>query len=90
MTATSHISTVHSGRSQPPAGAVWTGLGVAQAKGRACVLCTATLRGPVAVMVGRSGTGSPVCACPGVCATRAGALATFGASTPALGGRQRR
>ena len=94
MVTTPHAATVHSGRSQPQsqppatAGAVWTGLGAAQAKGRACVICTENLptdrqgrRCPAAVMVGRGPTGSPVFACPGVCATRADTLATFGANT---------
>ena len=95
MVGTTHIGTVHSGqsspRSQPPtaAGAVWTGLTTAQATGRACVICTSNLptdrqgrRWPsAAVMVGRGPTGSPVFACPGVCATRADTLATFGANT---------
>ncbi len=103
MVATTHISTVHSGLSQPSlqpataAEAVWTGLGTAQAKGRACVICTGNLstdrqgrRCPAAVMVGRGPAGSPVFACPGVCATRAGSLATVRASTGVVGGGGRR
>ncbi len=104
MVATTHIPTVHSGQShspsQPPTapGAVWTGLGTAQAKGRACVICTGILptdrqsrRWPAAVMVGRGAAGSPVFACPGVCATRAASLATVPASIrPVTGGGERR
>ncbi len=103
MAATTHIPTVHSGRSQAtsqPAtavGAVWTGLGTAQAKGRACVICTDNLptdrqgrRASAAVMVGRGPGGTPVFACPGVCATRAASLATVHASTRlATGGELR-
>ena len=101
MVTTPHAATVHSGRLQPqsqppaaPGAVVWTGLGTTQANGRACVICTSNLptdrqgrRCPAAVMVGRGPTGSPVFACPGVCATRADTLATFGASTrlPATG-----
>lgn len=100
MVATTHISTVHSGRSQArsqPATAVWTGLGTAQDKGRACVICTDNIptdrqgrRASAAVMVGRGPGGSPVFACPGVCATRAGALATVHTSTGVVGGGGRR
>ena len=103
MVATTHAVTVHSGRSQSrsqpatAAGAVWTGLGTAQAKGRACVICTERLptdrqgrRASAAVMVGRCAAGSPVFACPGVCATRAGSLATVPASTRVVGGGERR
>ena len=101
MVTTPHAVTVYSGRSQPqsqppaaPGAVVWTGLGTAQAKGRACVICTDSLptdrqgrRWSAAVMVGRGPTGSPVFACPGVCATRADTLATFGANTrrPTIG-----
>ena len=103
MVGTTHIETVHSGqsspRSQPPtaAGAVWTGLTTAQATGRACVICTGNLptdrqgrRPASAVMVGRGPGGAPVFACPGVCAARAGSLATVPASTRVVGGGGRR
>ena len=96
MVTTPHAATVHSGQSDPgpqpatQAGAVWTGLSTAQGKGRACVICTAHLRGPVAVMAGRSATGSLVFACPGVCATHAAALATFRAHARHAGGGERR
>jgi hypothetical protein len=102
MVPTPDTSIVHSGRSQPTSqpptavGAVWTGLGTAQAKGRACVICTCTLptdrqgrRCAGAVMVGRGPAGSPVFACPGVCATRASSLATVRASTGVVGGGER-
>jgi hypothetical protein len=72
----------------------WSGLGPAQAKGRACVICAQNLatraeaaRGPVVVMVGRSSSGSPVFACPGVCATRAISLTECRVPAPAGGGR---
>jgi hypothetical protein len=103
MVATTRILTVHSGQShspsQPPTavGAVWTGLGTAQGQGRACVICTDSLptdrqarRASAAVMVGRDPAGSPVFACPGVCATRASSLATVHASTRVVGGGGRR
>ena len=74
----------------------WSGLGPAQAKGRACVICAQNLatggegdRGPVVVMVGRCSTGSPVFACPGICATRAIALTESRAAAHAGGGGQR-
>jgi hypothetical protein len=70
----------------------WSGLGPAQARGRACVICAQNLavggagdRGPIVVMVGRCSTGSPVFACPGVCATRAISLTEYRA---AGGGRR--
>jgi len=96
MATTPHAMSVHNGQSSPgsqpatPTGTVWTGLGAAQAKGRACVICTATLRRPVAVMVGRGATGSPVFACPGVCATRATALATSRTQNRRADGGERR
>ena len=74
----------------------WSGLGPAQANGRACVICAQNLaasgagdRGPVVVMVGRCSTGSAVFACPGVCATRALALTEGRAAARAAGGGQR-
>jgi hypothetical protein len=100
MVATPDTQTVHNGRSQSqfqPLTTVWTGLSAAQGKGRACVICTATLptdrrtrRWPQAVMVGRGATGSPVFACPGVCATRAASLAPVHTTTRVIGGGERR
>jgi hypothetical protein len=76
--------------------AAWSGLGPAQAKGRACVICAQNLatgagdqRRAVVVMVGRCSTGSPVFACPGVCATRAISLTESRAAARAGGGGQR-
>ena len=75
----------------------WTGLGPAQTKGRACVICAQSLSKrwgnqpvPAAVMVGRSSAGSPVFACAGVCATRAVALAERRGATRAGNGGERR
>jgi hypothetical protein len=75
----------------------WSGLGPAQAKGRACVICAQNLAtstaeaacGRVVVMVGRCLTGSPVFACPGVCATRAISLTDCRTAARAGGGGQR-
>jgi hypothetical protein len=74
----------------------WSGLGPAQAKGRACVICAQNLaasgesdRARVVVMVGRCSTGSPVFACPGICATRAISLTEYRAPARAGGGGQR-
>ena len=76
---------------------MWTGLGAAQGKGRACVICTATLptdrhtrQWSASVMVGRGATGFPVFACAGVCATRAASLATVHTTTRVIGGGERR
>jgi hypothetical protein len=71
----------------------WSGLGPAQARGRACVICAQTLatsgegdRGPVVVMVGRCSMGSPVFACPGMCATRAISLTEYRTAAARAGG----
>jgi hypothetical protein len=71
----------------------WSGLSPAQVKGRACVICAQHLatsgksdRAQVVVMVGRCSTGSPVFACPGVCATRAISLTENRAAARAGGG----
>ncbi|MCA1694284.1 MAG: hypothetical protein LC749_05885 [Actinobacteria bacterium] len=73
-------------------------MSTAQAKGRACVICTEHLptdrqgrRASAAVMVGCGPAGSPVFACPGVCATRASSLTTVHTRTrPVTGGGERR
>ena len=75
----------------------WTGLGPAQTKGRACVICAQSLSKrwgnqplPAAVMVGRCSAGSPVFACAGVCASRAVALAQLRGAARAGNGGERR
>jgi len=75
----------------------WTGLGPAQVKGRACVICAQSLSKrwgnqplPAAVMVGRCSTGSPVFACAGVCASRAVALAELRGTTRVKNGDEQR
>jgi hypothetical protein len=63
----------------------WSGLGPAQAAGRACVICTTRLATGHGVVVGRAAAGSPVVACAGVCAARATALAAFTSSCQTVG-----
>lgn len=68
----------------------WSGLGSAQARGRACVICAHRLSTEQAVLVGRCSTGASVVACPGVCAARAVALGEFQATVALVsGGGQR-
>lgn len=61
-------------------GPAWSGLGAAQVRGRACVICAGPLVAAGAdgqqarVMVGRGSRGAPVFGCPGHCAARAAAL----------------
>jgi hypothetical protein len=50
---------------------VWIGLSLAQAAGKACVICARNLRARGSVPVGWSHTGSQVFACAGECARRA-------------------
>ena len=64
----------------------WSGLGPAQAAGRACVICTTRLATGQGVVVGRAATGSPVVACAGVCAARATALAAVTSQRRTVGG----
>lgn len=64
----------------------WSGLGAAQARGRACVICAHRLSIEQAVVVGRCSTGASVVACPGVCAARAVSLGEFRAAVVRVGG----
>lgn len=68
----------------------WSGLGPAQAAGRACVICTTRLATGQGVVVGRAATGTPVVACAGVCAARATALAGVTSTSLTVGGGGRR
>jgi len=68
----------------------WSGLGPAQACGRACVICARRVGPESGVMVGRAAAGTAVLACPGVCAARAARLGTAPTTgRPSRGGEQR-
>jgi len=68
----------------------WSGLGPAQASGRACVICARRVGPESGVRVGRAAAGTAVLACPGVCAARATRLGTASTTGASAGGGEQR